>query len=138
MKLLLTRLYDMQGKLDAVIYEKHNVKPGPEAYHKLVVALQVELCEMANEMRFFKFWSTKGPSDRVLDEFVDVLHFFLSIGNLIDARDFHPCYPNDETLDYSTIDNAVMFAEIMKFTSNMYADVRYFGYAFMAFRDFGY
>jgi len=138
MKLLLTRLYNMQEKLDAEIIKNHSVEHVEELYHKKVVALQVELCELANEMRFFKYWSNKGPSDRVLDEYVDALHFFLSIGILIEAQDFVPSYPNDDSIDFDKVDNTVMFAEIMKLTSNMYFDVRHFGFAFMAFLDFGY
>jgi dimeric dUTPase (all-alpha-NTP-PPase superfamily) len=46
------------------------------------LALLVELGELANETRTFKFWSTKGPSPkaRILDEYADGLHFLLSLG----------------------------------------------------------
>src|SRR5699024_5425058 len=46
------------------------------------LALLVELGELANETRCFKFWSTKGKSDRavILEEYVDNIHFVLSIG----------------------------------------------------------
>src|SRR5699024_7617521 len=38
---------------------------------------------LANETRCFKFWSTKGASDEtvILEEYVDNIHFLLSIGN---------------------------------------------------------
>lgn len=44
----------------------------------------VELAELANETRCFKFWNTKGPSERaiVLEEYVDSIHFILSLGLL--------------------------------------------------------
>ena len=47
------------------------------------MALLVEICELANETRCFKHWSTKGPSEKgiLLEEYVDSLHFFLSIAN---------------------------------------------------------
>src|SRR5699024_11487970 len=48
-----------------------------------ILALLVELGELANETRCFKFWSTKGASDDaiILEEYVDNIHFLLSIGN---------------------------------------------------------
>ncbi|MFK4997503.1 dUTP diphosphatase [Bacillus sp. N9] len=48
-----------------------------------ILALLVEIGELANETRCFKFWSKKQPSaqDIILEEFVDGVHFILSIGN---------------------------------------------------------
>lgn len=38
--------------------------------------------ELANETRCFKFWSVKPPSEKqvILEEFVDGVHFILSLG----------------------------------------------------------
>lgn len=46
-----------------------------------VLALIVELGEFANEIRTFKHWSVKPQSDDqvILEEYVDCLHFLLSI-----------------------------------------------------------
>ncbi len=46
-----------------------------------LLALQVELCELANETRCFKYWSKKPSASRdaILGEYVDVVHFVLSI-----------------------------------------------------------
>lgn len=54
-------------------------------FERRKMAALVELGETANEVRFFKFWSTKGPSDRsvILEELVDVLHFVLSLINAV-------------------------------------------------------
>ena len=48
-----------------------------------ILALLVEISELANETRCFKHWSKKGPSEEsvLLEEYVDSLHFFLSIAN---------------------------------------------------------
>jgi len=47
-----------------------------------VIALEVELSEFANEVRFFKFWSNKEMDrEKALTEYVDALHFFLSLAN---------------------------------------------------------
>jgi dimeric dUTPase (all-alpha-NTP-PPase superfamily) len=50
-----------------------------------LLALQVEVSELANATRCFKYWSTKEsePKERLLDEYADVLHFVLSLGNTL-------------------------------------------------------
>lgn len=46
------------------------------------LAFVVELAELAQEWRGFKYWSdNQEPSDKVLEEYVDVLHFALSLHN---------------------------------------------------------
>ena len=42
----------------------------------------MEIAELANETRCFKFWSNKGPSAKntILEEYADCLHFLLTIG----------------------------------------------------------
>jgi dimeric dUTPase (all-alpha-NTP-PPase superfamily) len=94
----LSKLYEIQTKLDKRIVEKHNLQ-GEDLLPKKILSLQVELGELTNEARFFKFWSedqeprteircnvltnygsyneTKNP---LLEEYVDCLHFILSIG----------------------------------------------------------
>lgn len=75
-------LFDMQAKLDAYIADNHNLH-GKDLFEERFLALLVELGELANETRCFKFWSTKSQSDNaiVLEEYVDNIHFLLSIGN---------------------------------------------------------
>lgn len=77
----LQRLFEMQDTLDKRIQSEHNLA-GIPLLQKKILSLQVELGELANETRCFKFWSTKGPSssDVILEEYVDCLHFILSIG----------------------------------------------------------
>ena len=71
----------MQRKLDNRICREHGLE-GMNLVPSKILALQVELGELANETRCFKFWSNKGPSRReiILEEYVDCLHFILSIG----------------------------------------------------------
>ena len=129
-------LFETQAKLDKRIVEKKGLQ-GQDLLDKKILALQVELGELANEHRGFKFWSedqeprTYGfdddkdceycngtgtvrghPSDTgyscpdcegsgfmhynpLLEEYVDCLHFILSIGNdlgiayeVVDIRDY--------------------------------------------------
>jgi dimeric dUTPase (all-alpha-NTP-PPase superfamily) len=76
----LQELFHMQQELDNYIQSNHQVEE--PIFRKKVLALQVELSELANETRCFKFWSTKGPSPKetLLEEYVDCIHFLLSLG----------------------------------------------------------
>ncbi|MCD4838150.1 dUTP diphosphatase [Neobacillus sedimentimangrovi] len=119
----LGKLFMLQNELDAHIEQQHPRKEGESRHDKKVLALLVELGELANEARFFKFWSRdqeprlevichackgigefhhqvfSGPyhtDDKteiclycsgtgiqkrpLLEEYVDCLHFILSIG----------------------------------------------------------
>lgn len=80
MKIDLTKLFDKQRELDKEIHAKHHVSYRT-INRELKLALLVELGELANEIRSFKFWSTKGPSPRnvILEEYVDGIHFITSI-----------------------------------------------------------
>jgi len=98
----LQRLFEIQAELDLEIIEKKGLQ-GKDLLPERILALQVELGECANEWRGFKFWSEdqeprtigqpkmlpkhSGGSGEwytpnpLLEEYVDVLHFVLSIGN---------------------------------------------------------
>ena len=77
----LNTLFTMQETLDTYIQEQHQLTH-EDLFEEKLLALLVELSELANETRCFKFWSTKGPSARpiVLEEYVDSIHFLLSLG----------------------------------------------------------
>lgn len=126
----LTKLFEVQQKLDEEIERKHPTQPGEDRLAKRILALQVELGELANEWRGFKFWSTdqeprtcietgicihcagtgnifyddeeedwedcsycNGEGEELknplLEEYVDCLHFILSIGLAIDEEYFY-------------------------------------------------
>lgn len=115
----LAKLFEMQRQLDERIEQKHPRQEGEDRLAKKILALMVELGELANEWRGFKFWSndqnprtTKivrchacggqgfflgfensqedcmycegtGIQEEInplLEEYVDCLHFILSIG----------------------------------------------------------
>jgi dimeric dUTPase (all-alpha-NTP-PPase superfamily) len=111
----LQRLFQMQNALDKRIETEHNLE-GIPLLHKKILSLQVELGELANETRCFKFWSTKEPSskDIILEEYVDCLHFILSIGIEKDFQDITlevnhiTCDLSEQFLSlYTTITNFV-------------------------------
>jgi dimeric dUTPase (all-alpha-NTP-PPase superfamily) len=74
-------LYDLQKKLNDRIVARHGLE-GEDLLEKHTLAFMVELGELANETRCFKFWSVKPPSEQavILEEYVDGLHFILSLG----------------------------------------------------------
>lgn len=80
-KIELEKLFIAQGKLDAEIAHKHDITYA-STRDKRTLALLVEIGELANSTRCFKYWSNKGSEtrERVLDEYADGLHFFLSLG----------------------------------------------------------
>jgi dimeric dUTPase (all-alpha-NTP-PPase superfamily) len=73
-------LFTMQKTLDAYIQTEKNISN--DVFLEKGLALLVELAELANETRCFKFWSEKGPSEKnvILEEYVDSIHFLLSLG----------------------------------------------------------
>lgn len=76
----LEKLFAMQEELDSYIQTNNEINE--DLFEKKGLALIVELAELANETRAFKFWSAKGPSERevILEEYVDSIHFLLSLG----------------------------------------------------------
>lgn len=100
----LEKLYEMQKELDARIIKEKGLE-GQDLLPNTVLALQVELGELANEWRGFKHWSNdQQPREMeiiinpygdcgdeqvrypLLEEYVDCLHFFLSIARQINMR----------------------------------------------------
>ncbi|WP_277547618.1 dUTP diphosphatase [Brevibacillus laterosporus] len=118
MEISLETLFEKQKQLDDYIIKKKGLDtlPKQELLNNTVLALQVEICELANEWRGFKHWSEdrepksgyealidcdkcsgrgfwfNGPrvlcekcnhsgkvTNPLLEEYVDCLHFFLSI-----------------------------------------------------------
>ena len=84
----LSKLFDMQRELDERIEKQHPRQPDDRRIYSKLLALLVEIGELANETRCFKFWSNKGPSskEKILEEGADVFHFLLSIGNEIHVK----------------------------------------------------
>jgi dimeric dUTPase (all-alpha-NTP-PPase superfamily) len=92
------KLAEMQKVLDERIVQEHKLA-GKDLEENKILALLVEICELANETRCFKHWSTKGPSEQsiLLEEYVDSLHFFLSIANSheFDVDHLYKAYEKD-------------------------------------------
>jgi dimeric dUTPase (all-alpha-NTP-PPase superfamily) len=106
----LIKLFEAQRKLDEHIEREHPRQDGEDRLAKKIFALLVELGELANEWRGFKYWSNNQEprtrhvepdiehfdktrearwkeSNPLLEEYVDCLHFILSIGLEIEVSD---------------------------------------------------
>jgi dimeric dUTPase (all-alpha-NTP-PPase superfamily) len=70
-----------QAKLDEIIFKNHGITEYPVL--KVWNALLVEIGELANEVKHFKYWKKNKKIDRskILEEFADCLHFALSLEN---------------------------------------------------------
>lgn len=82
MEFQLQELSKMQAVLDQTILDKHNLS-SKDTVNERILAFMVELAELANETRCFKYWSLQEASERdvVLEEYVDGIHFLTSLGN---------------------------------------------------------
>lgn len=97
------QLCEMQRYLDDKIIREKQIRMTPsDRLANTQVALMVELAEFANEGRWFKVWSEDQKprnygweglggvsfkeTNPLLEEFVDGIHFFLSIANQSDIR----------------------------------------------------
>lgn len=71
----------MQNELNMRIVKEHNLD-NSSLFEQRKLAFLVELGELANETRCFKYWSKRPASEKevILEEYVDGLHFVLSIG----------------------------------------------------------
>lgn len=78
----LAKLFEEQNKLDAHIIKEKRLE-GHDLLQEKIAALVVELGELMNELpETFKYWSNKKNNyEKALVEYIDALHFFLSIGN---------------------------------------------------------
>ncbi|MDZ5712424.1 dUTP diphosphatase [Jeotgalibacillus haloalkalitolerans] len=84
-------LLSKQKKLDDFISSTKNleIQNVEEKRDLLILSLMVELGELANETKCFKYWSNSQPSEKkvILEEYVDVLHFLLSLGIELEFKD---------------------------------------------------
>ena len=81
----LNGLKSYQEILDKAICQKHNLN-SKETINERILAFLVELGELANETRCFKYWSIREASETkiILEEYVDGIHFLTSLANELD------------------------------------------------------
>lgn len=76
-------LSEQQKKLDNYIMSTKKLVLDDDIKLKKRIAFMVEFFEFINEEKSFKFWSNKHNVDKnnLVEEFIDGLHFIVSIGN---------------------------------------------------------
>ncbi|MCT6909209.1 MULTISPECIES: dUTP diphosphatase [Bacillus] len=118
----LIRIFGLQKVLDTRIIKKHGLE-GQNLFYNMILALQVEVGELANETRCFKHWSHKGPSGKevILMEYVDGFHFIASLGNGIG---FNPNEYSKEFLEHKA--NVFAASSLVDQFNNVYEAVSEF------------
>lgn len=100
MEHLIQKQLELQKQLDSRIIEEKGLQD-KDLFESTCANLIGEIAEFLNETRWLKHWSVKGPSEKhiVLEEFVDGLHFFNSLANMLgipaDELDFDEVYVSD-------------------------------------------
>lgn len=81
MELSIIDLYPLQEELDDRIFRLHQTDRMTTRNDR-ILALFVEVGEMINETKCFKYWSLKPASSKavILEEYGDGIHFLLSLG----------------------------------------------------------
>ncbi len=112
----ISKIVELQQRLDRRIYNKFDLIES-STFSKRKLALIVELSELANEVRCFKFWSLKEPSSNniILEEFVDCFHFIVSLGLTMHA-DFMKVDFKDNSCDSCL---TTQFTNIISMCSNL-------------------
>lgn len=103
----LKKMFQLQKDLDSHIENEHPRQEGEERFSKKVLSLLVELGELANEGRFFKYWSEnqqprtsavrvpammeedKEYYNPLLEEYVDGWHFIISLGLDLEVKEIN-------------------------------------------------
>ncbi|MEF3312560.1 dUTP diphosphatase [Paenibacillus sp. GYB004] len=145
MSVTLEQLYEKQKELDARIIREKGLE-GVDLLPNTVLALQVEIGELANEWRGFKHWSNDreprtsvktclacsgidvpdvfglcpicNSENPMLTEYVDCLHFFLSIARQLDL-------PADDLYAWEDIaegNTTILFSELLHNVGLIHAD----------------
>ncbi len=105
-------IYETNKKLDIIFDDKFI---GSDKYKKNKLELIVEIGELANETRFFKYWSNKPINmESVKNEYADCVMmalYFFDKKNISLSEEFK------EIDDYNKVD---IFARLYKLTSDFY------------------
>ena len=98
---LYNEIYNRNKKLDDIFMNKY-YDVESKYYEKNCLELIVELCELANESKCFKYWTIKKPNrELVLEEFADSLMMILYMFNTynVDKINFIDVDMSDDILE---------------------------------------
>jgi len=109
----LKKMFEAQRELDKRIIKEKGLETR-ELWVEKQLALCTELGEMANEWRKFKYWSDDQETrrEKLLEEYVDCLHFVLSIG--LDLGFDQAKVKTDDNQSLRTVDMLLFFKTPVK------------------------
>ncbi len=107
-------LYKQNKLLDDIFNELYD-NYSKETIEKNIVELLVELGELANETRCFKYWSNKKPSDRedILEEYADCFIMGLCFCNIANIE------LNESFIEVNNKNIIYQFKELFKLSSQL-------------------
>ncbi len=124
-----------QIELDQKIMDKAQTTREATISQRLL-AILVELGELANETRCFKYWSMRSASEQqiILEEYVDGIHFFLSVAIDLNESDY-TLITRDKQQDLTTC-----FLNVYAKTSQLLTNYDYLTYrkAFSSYLQLAY
>ncbi|MEN9819821.1 MAG: hypothetical protein RL379_599 [Bacillota bacterium] len=132
MTIQLKPLMNEQAKLDAHIQSQHQVTYA-STRDRRILALLVEVGEMINETKTFKFWSKKPSAEKpiILDEYADGLHFLLSLAIEVQSQKMtYEIQPLTVSLTKATI---LVFQHVSELSKHWH--VKHLEHAFQAYLD---
>jgi dimeric dUTPase (all-alpha-NTP-PPase superfamily) len=132
MTIQLKPLMNEQAKLDAHIQSQHQVTYA-STRDRRILALLVEVGEMINETKTFKFWSKKPSAEKpiILDEYADGLHFLLSLAIEVQSQKMtYEIQPLTVSLTKATI---LVFQHVSELSKHWH--VKHLEDAFQAYLD---
>lgn len=95
-----------QSFLDKRISEYESTK---NTWDSKILALLVEIGELANEIPYFKYWKRKKKFNysKITEEYADVLHFLLSLANDANVNLYMDVFKNYVNLTVVEVDKEV-------------------------------
>ena len=109
----LSEIFYQQIKLDQHIHYNHHLSYA-DVFDELKLALAVELGELANEVRCFKFWSFKQPSAKniILEEYVDGIHFITSLAIAKNVKNYDQWRINVDSKQNTKKEITILFNQL--------------------------
>ncbi len=99
-----------QIKLNQAIIENSNIN-NENLIKKQILALIVEISELANEIQQFKYWkkSVNIDNEKAMEEYADGLHFYLSFGINLNMDEYIEAiiFSEDITTQFLEIYNSI-------------------------------
>ncbi len=110
------KIFKINKELDKIYYAKYLDKE-PLFYEKNCIGLIVEIAELANETKCFKYWSIKKQDkEKVLEEYADTITMTLCLFTKFDLK------IENIPEHYDTDNKILLFNELFIDSSNMLKD----------------